>query len=658
MLLDQWSPLDERIFGRALQVCGKNFSAIKKDYLPWKSVRSIIDYYYTNIDKEAELLAKKKVNNTTKPNNNRHNFDKPNKSPMDESKRGNKSGGGGSKQTTGEGDDQAAGNNNNNTESGDNNETAAGSSGSGSGSGGQGGNGNTDTDAGTNNPNECSSDAADLSSSHQQQLTKNNAFLGIPKNNYLNELLSNLFSSPNPNNNNNNNNENTNNNNNNKHEPKLKNGLIGKAKPVQETKDKPNGDNSGSLGSLNLYLHGNLVVKLNAQQQESGPKWIESPDLPAKKRSMVTTNGTPIVKRYSSHHRSSHHHQHKGSPSLAKHFSGSPLSLTSSTGTNAVGELAEMSLLPRRLFNGNGEDSSSDKAISPSSASNRLRATSPSDGFSAGGGDSDDDDSITSNESSSLVASSPSSTSTSVTTMSAAKKARVKVENLNGNFPIHEREKQLSAAAAAAGELELKKKILEANLNLIFSNSLVSSMFEPPRAHSSSSSASPPAAVSQHFFPGPNPTTNSSSSSSSPSSASSWSSSSNSLKASQQHFKSGEHHHHHHQLNGTNGSNGMLPVDLTRKSITNNGDSNGLNALLSPRLKHPVKGAAGRVTPSSSPSAASTSSSSSSSLFSLPALPGLGGGKRPLSPNSLRHGHKKSSYIRATSVAAASPLHK
>lgn len=648
MLMDQWSPLDERIFVRALQVCGKNFSAIKKDYLPWKSVRSIIDYYYTNIDKEAELLAKKKVNNTSKPNNNRYNFDKPNKSPMDESKRGNKSSsssssGSANKQATGESHDQAG--NNNNNESGDNNETATGSSGS-----GDGGTGNNDADGSSNNPNEC------LNNNNYQQLAKNSALLGMAKNNYLNELLSNFFANPNNNNNNNNNT------NNNKQEPKFKNGLSpmglhGKSKQTSEKKNKKtsDGENSGSLGSLNLYLHGNLVVKLNAQQQESGPKWVESPDLPAKKRSLVTTNGTPVLKRHSNHRSN----QHKGS-SLSKHFSGSPSSMTSTSGTAAVAELAEMTLIPRRLFNGSvkdkqlfisgGDDSSSDKDVSPSSVSNRHRATSPSDGFSAGGGDSDDDDSITSNESSSLVASSPSSTSTSVTAMPAAKKARVKVENLNGGFPINEREKQLSAAAAAVGEFELKKKIIEANLNLIFTNSLVSSMLEPPRAHSSSSSASPPAAVlssSQHFFPGPNPITNSSSSSSSPSSASSWSSSTNSLKASQ-----------HLQLNGTNGLL-SLPVDLTRKPLANGSsndrDSNGLNALLSPRLKHSVKGAAGRVPSSSLPSTSSTSS-----LFSLPALPSLGG-KRPLSPNSLRHGHKKSSssYIRATSVAAAaSPLHK
>ncbi|CAG2164804.1 unnamed protein product [Oppiella nova] len=52
-LYAEWNPNETRLFCRALEVCGKNFSAIKKNFLPWKSVKSIIEFYYLGIDRES-----------------------------------------------------------------------------------------------------------------------------------------------------------------------------------------------------------------------------------------------------------------------------------------------------------------------------------------------------------------------------------------------------------------------------------------------------------------------------------------------------------------------------------------------------------------------------------------------------------------------------
>ncbi|RWS16296.1 metastasis-associated protein MTA3-like protein [Dinothrombium tinctorium] len=46
-----WTSDESDIFAKALDACGKNFSAIKKDFLPWKSVQSIIAYYYLGLNR-------------------------------------------------------------------------------------------------------------------------------------------------------------------------------------------------------------------------------------------------------------------------------------------------------------------------------------------------------------------------------------------------------------------------------------------------------------------------------------------------------------------------------------------------------------------------------------------------------------------------------
>ncbi|OTF73608.1 hypothetical protein BLA29_009567, partial [Euroglyphus maynei] len=58
-----------------------------------------------------------------------------------------------------------------------------------------------------------------------------------------------------------------------------------------------NNNNSGktNLGSLNLYLRGELVVRLNAQQQESGQKWVELMSVsPSRRKHGIMGNGFPL----------------------------------------------------------------------------------------------------------------------------------------------------------------------------------------------------------------------------------------------------------------------------------------------------------------------------------------------------------------------------
>ncbi|XP_076305999.1 uncharacterized protein LOC143222817 isoform X2 [Tachypleus tridentatus] len=53
-----WTYDETQLFARALEACGKNFSAIKKDFLPWKPVKSIIEYYYQEKEDQASTCCK------------------------------------------------------------------------------------------------------------------------------------------------------------------------------------------------------------------------------------------------------------------------------------------------------------------------------------------------------------------------------------------------------------------------------------------------------------------------------------------------------------------------------------------------------------------------------------------------------------------------
>lgn len=43
---EEWTREEVELFSKAIEVCGKNFGSIKKEFLPTKSVKSIVEYYY------------------------------------------------------------------------------------------------------------------------------------------------------------------------------------------------------------------------------------------------------------------------------------------------------------------------------------------------------------------------------------------------------------------------------------------------------------------------------------------------------------------------------------------------------------------------------------------------------------------------------------
>lgn len=433
--MGKWTTNEAQIFAKALQVCGKNFSAIKKDYLPWKSVRSIIEFYYYSVDKDNEQKKKSPKH-----------LDKQNKSPIDESKRKRSSKDDGPESSYKSSDKQNVQETSSNGTSDNGASLAA----------------DSEADSGkscTNQEDGCKDELVnpDSTSILKSNTTVNGShcdntiFKAINGNINGNHVLINDHK---------------------------RNSVPGqevrpiKAKPVVQNEVVPDGDencllSNSTLGSLNLYLHGELVLKLNAQQQDSGQKWVESMEVPPKKKRsmMANSNGLPGTGR--------------------------------------------MTSLKRSIDSKGGHLLKED-----------------TDDLSTCGGDvsASDDDSMTSNESSSLVASSPSSSST---INSAAKKARVKVENLsslasNGTSispPNSSRKSETSGSVTSNGskqrtgtqspsivdgEIELKKKLLEANLNLnlfriengqlplLFNGPVVGGgLFEPPKAHSNAAAISP-----------------------------------------------------------------------------------------------------------------------------------------------------------------------
>ncbi|KAI1284901.1 hypothetical protein HDE_12290 [Halotydeus destructor] len=54
LVVDDRSTREAHLFAKALEVCGKNFGAIKKTFLPWKPVKSIIEFYYKGPDPDDQ----------------------------------------------------------------------------------------------------------------------------------------------------------------------------------------------------------------------------------------------------------------------------------------------------------------------------------------------------------------------------------------------------------------------------------------------------------------------------------------------------------------------------------------------------------------------------------------------------------------------------
>lgn len=55
---EDWTREEVELFSKAIEVCGKNFSSIKKEFLPSKSVRSIVEYYYIGSRDASESKKK------------------------------------------------------------------------------------------------------------------------------------------------------------------------------------------------------------------------------------------------------------------------------------------------------------------------------------------------------------------------------------------------------------------------------------------------------------------------------------------------------------------------------------------------------------------------------------------------------------------------
>lgn len=62
---EDWTREEVELFSKAIEVCGKNFSSIKKEFLPSKSVKSIVEYYYIGSRDMSENKKKSSQNAET-----------------------------------------------------------------------------------------------------------------------------------------------------------------------------------------------------------------------------------------------------------------------------------------------------------------------------------------------------------------------------------------------------------------------------------------------------------------------------------------------------------------------------------------------------------------------------------------------------------------
>lgn len=59
-----WTREEVELFSKAIEVCGKNFGSIKKEFLPTKSVKSIVEYYYIGSRDVPDSKKQKSYQNT------------------------------------------------------------------------------------------------------------------------------------------------------------------------------------------------------------------------------------------------------------------------------------------------------------------------------------------------------------------------------------------------------------------------------------------------------------------------------------------------------------------------------------------------------------------------------------------------------------------
>ena len=62
--MEDWSSAEANLFEEAIEKYGKDFNDIKKDFLPWKSMKNIIEYFFMWKTTDRYVQQKRiKVNN-------------------------------------------------------------------------------------------------------------------------------------------------------------------------------------------------------------------------------------------------------------------------------------------------------------------------------------------------------------------------------------------------------------------------------------------------------------------------------------------------------------------------------------------------------------------------------------------------------------------
>ena len=59
--LEDWSASEANLFNEALEKHGKEFDSIKRDYLPWKTMRNIIEYFFMWKTTDCYVQQKKQM---------------------------------------------------------------------------------------------------------------------------------------------------------------------------------------------------------------------------------------------------------------------------------------------------------------------------------------------------------------------------------------------------------------------------------------------------------------------------------------------------------------------------------------------------------------------------------------------------------------------
>lgn len=218
-----WNLEEIQLFSKAIEVCGKNFGSIKKEFLPSKSVKSIVEYYYIGY---RDALENRKKSSTSVEANDVCGASQ--KSSTNNDSQGGSGGGGSGGGLIGEGQGGTAG----------------------------GASAAKPGKANNSNLNESSATSFDATTKSANNNTNNDPRLSVY--NFDEDLNSIECSKPGS-------------------EVKPL-----KAKPIKpHTSVGPETPNS-NVGSLNFFMDGQLVLKLNArqQQQEGGEKchWVQSGD--------------------------------------------------------------------------------------------------------------------------------------------------------------------------------------------------------------------------------------------------------------------------------------------------------------------------------------------------------------------------------------------